>query len=308
MEESTQGALLKRLEEVLRKESLPVLEAMRRGEITPADAYKLVESILRENGHEELLYEARLMVPPTLDDAPPVVMSTAGGIPMLNPLLQASLAESIILDGDAPSMRMGPPPEGFSPAVPVETNSANPVLVGMMLERASEEVLMEFKQAGKALETRTTALEKREPVTGVPGYEAGSLPALRRVAHPSPVEASLLPPEKRRELARKALVTTQGRRSLVPALVESLRKRLEARGVVFTATGSPKGHDHQIDWCLAGAGVEELQESFSPVESAAAFFAKHIAGAGRPCTLHVKERTSIGDRRFGWTLHYTLGD
>lgn len=59
----------------------------------------------------------------------------------LNPMYEVAIQERLQFDGDIPELRMGGDiPEGGYPAVPVKTETTNPVALGMMLTKAREEV------------------------------------------------------------------------------------------------------------------------------------------------------------------------
>lgn len=71
----------------------------------------------------------------------------------LNPMYEVAIQERLQFDGDIPELRMGGDiPEGGYPAVPVKTDTTNPVALGMMLSKAREEVEEELKTIKKRRE------------------------------------------------------------------------------------------------------------------------------------------------------------
>ena len=76
----------------------------------------------------------------------PVSMKTSTGLSQLNPVYEASIAERAFLDGDVPELRSGPLPEGGTPAVPVKTDSLDPVTIGLLLDIASKKVQRQLER------------------------------------------------------------------------------------------------------------------------------------------------------------------
>ncbi len=207
-----------------------VLDSLRTGTIDPMEAMTKLAELALEAGHGESLVQASSKLTDTFNvtvqgadnpDGIPVVMKHDNGMEMLNPLLEAALGERAFLDGDVPEARVGAIPEGGYPAVPVLTDSHDPVVVGMQLERASQEVGQEIKQAiedhsqvclriigkvegevsRKDEDYRKAAMEIAKknlpPVpVGVPKYMAGQKPALRKVLI-NPASALTLNKEQR---------------------------------------------------------------------------------------------------------------
>ena len=93
------------------------------------------------------------------------------GTERLNPKYESYLAERLQFDGDAPELRTGALPKGQKPAVPIETSSRNPVLLGKELEEASEKIFDQFRTIGEK-STALLAHELPEPRD----YQRGSKP------------------------------------------------------------------------------------------------------------------------------------
>lgn len=286
-----------------------IYSQIRRGEISTEDAIPQLFSLLAEAGViDDVAKEGSklnsLMSPEDLKNAGrPVQMETSTGIPQLNPVYEAALAERASLDGDVPELRSGPIPTEGKPAVPVLTTSKDPVHVGLMLKRASAQVSLEY---AAALEDHaTTALVKSEaqlPVpTGIPGYEAGKVPALREVSV-SRTEAALLDPKEQRECVYLAISTTQGRRSLSPVIEKGVQEELLKRGLEVSV-GKGERPIQTYHWVVQAFGPEDISEGFNPITSATAYLAQEASACGhKKFDIHVERFDGISARRFGWSL------
>lgn len=214
-----------------------------------------------------------------------------------NPMLWAAIAERASIDGDVPELRTGPPPvEGFRPAVPVVTDSINPIQVGLMLERASREIEARFQLAN---ETALTLAEGEGAlVTSVPGYVAGRVPEPMEVEVPPAAVLAEIPEDKARYFTWLAVVTSQGRRSLAPSIQAELERRLRVSAGDYDRGKNFGAH---IRWLLSVHGPDDLLEDFSPVSSAIAYF-EEILRQRLPCAFSVLPAAQISGRRFGWIV------
>jgi len=316
----------------------PVLDALRTGTIDPMEAMTKLSELALEAGHGEALVRASSKLTDTFNitvkgadnpDGIPVLMKHDNGMDMLNPLLEAALAERSTLDGDVPEARVGAIPEGGYPAVPVLTDSHDPVVVGMQLERASKEVEGEIKQAiedhsdvclrimgrvekeidGKDQDYRKTALEVAKknlpPVpVGVPKYMAGQKPALRKVVL-NPASALALNKEQRARYVYMSLGTTQGRVSISPVVQKGVIDQLRARGVNAVAGEPHVDTAVSTQWAMEVWGAEDLSGDFNPISLAIGSLCddvyKFIQDHSEVC-IRVGPYNGIADRRFGWTL------
>lgn len=223
-----------------------------------------------------------------------------------NPLVCAAILERASIDGDVPEFRYPSdllPVEGFRPAVPVVTDSINPIQVGMMLERASLEIQERFRVAHQDFYAMVLVGQDSTLPVSVAGYVAGNLPDLMPVPEPSVAVLAECPDDKARYFAWLSVATTQGRRSLAPAIERELERR-----VGFPA-GTVLDPDVELDarWVMAAYGPEDLSDSFNPVESAIAFFVFTLRlradfFAPRSLAFAVKPVADIAGRRFGWML------
>ena len=190
-----------------------------------------------------------------------LIYTGVGGL-KINPLAEAALAERLQFDGDIPEQRTGPLPPGADPAVSVQTQARNPVMVGEMLSQASGQVRREVDQhedeRRKLIEgiaggdTTTEALVKAgvtaltkdgdpdfaimihgSAKTDHPSYQRGQVPAPVEAPQVSGSAIIKMSPEERREAAWKFLSTTQGRRTaattITDLVVKDINRRLERR-------------------------------------------------------------------------------
>jgi hypothetical protein len=222
-----------------------------------------------------------------------------------NPLLNAALIERASIDGDVPEFRDATcalPEEGFRPAIPVVTEAINPILVGLMLERASNEIDRRFGAA--RIQAEQTALALRRPaemVVSVPGYVAGEIPEPMEVPEPPASLLAEISPRKARYFTWLSIATTQGRRSLAPAIQSEIARRLQVSAGNYARPSI--GAD--IRWLMSVFGPEDLDEGFSPIENAVAYFVEilrvRLESQG-PLAFTVIPAANIPERRFGWIV------
>lgn len=309
----------------------PILDALRTGGISPEEAMAKLAEVAIAAGHGEALVSAsgRLEKVAREQADAPVVMTHDNGMEMLNPLMEAAIAERAFLDGDVPEARSGSIPEGGYPAVPVLTDTMDPVVLGMQLETASQEVTEEIRlqvedhsntcglilsrveeeATQQGIET-TRALEvakKNLPAvpTGVKGYKAGSLPAPRKAQHVPASTLASLTDEQRRQYSYKALATTQGRVSLSGVIEKGIIDYLRAHSVNAVA-GEPYSETAvTTKWTVVLWGADDLADEFNPITVAIhsmcsdvmEFITRH-----KEVCIRVSPYNGIVDRRFGWTL------
>jgi hypothetical protein len=309
-----------------------VFVALLAGKITQEQAVEALFRILREEGllEEAQIQSKKLMeaLDPHNEGLLPVAPDHSSGKSVVNPLWEAALAERVALDGDVPELRHGPlPPEG-KPAVPVVLEGVtDPVMVGVMLDRASQEVqaqlLSATREYSEFCQKTLTLTEKRardtgadlsralevarkmlpEAPTGIPGYLAGEKPELFRVSVPSGSEVLLLEEEKARYYSHLALSTTQGRVSLSFPIQERILRQLEQRGLKVSL-GEVKAPLVRAKWIVASYGAGDFSPQFNFVESAILALAERLS-ADLPknlteIVLEVVPFNGISTRTFGW--------
>lgn len=309
----------------------PILLALQEGRMDPEEAMQRLAALALQAGHGDALVAAssRMEKAAQKELSAPVTLTHDNGMEMLNPLMEAAIAERASLDGDAPELRSGPLPEDGYPAVPVLTDTMDPVVLGMQLEIASVEVAEEIRlqvvaHADTCAQIMTRVVEdaakegmnvkhaievakKGLPAvpTGVKGYEAGSLPKLRKASGIPTAALSVLSDEQRRHYAYKALSTTQGRVSLTGVIEKGVIDYLRAHNINAVA-GKPHDDVATITmWTAVLWGADDLSDGFNPITTAihsmCSDVMESIIGHAEVC-ISVSPYNGIADRRFGWTL------
>jgi hypothetical protein len=246
---------------------------------------------------------------------------------MLHPLLMGMIVELIQFDGDIPELRTGALPEGGSPAVPVKTTARNPVVIGSMLRRASEEVAFELGAAKTEHDQKVAALIEALPegdpaVTGlvrqqtdrgiaVKGYGPGQRAQIREVEAPTGAQLARMPFEQKQELAHKALTSSQGRRSAVPVIADMMRSAmmLSIKGGLSVVPKSSGDLFADVEWGMQiDGGVNERNPNFNFIDTAAHSLTNKLLRELRAqdawdskYELVVAPINTIDDRRVGWS-------
>lgn len=243
----------------------------------------------------------------------------------VHPEVSGYIKERLQFDGDIPELRLGPLDVDLTPAVPVDTTVLNPVKIGAMLKKASDDVYEEFKglvdQATEQFALHAEEhgeddavrhfLQKMTPETtdlvptGRPdldpeGYESGKIPALRKVEEP---DIQDLTRRERQEYSWKTISTTQGRRSAARALEHHLAACAERMGIpACPAPPSVDGVLREKEWRYYMSGCRDLNPSFNYLESAFQCFVntlQEVEGGFRFCVEPVDD---IPSRQVGWRL------
>ena len=310
-----------------------VIDDIRMGRLDPQKAMLQLAEVLAKAGHGEALVKASSKLTDMYnlrsevnEEGQHVVMKHDNTMLMMNPIMEAALKERASIDGDVPEARTGPMLKGGAPAVPVLTDSLDPVVVGYQLEQAAKQVQQEIAaaiedhddlctrlltkiEAETPADQRTTALEiakKNLPAapTGVKGYEAGK----RAVARPAvsvPVAALAdLNPAERRFYSYRAFATTQGRVSLNTVIQKGVIEYLQHHGIE-ARTGDPD-HESAVmsKWLMVVWGADDMSDGFNPITTAIhAMCSELMAQTSHPrLVVRVTPYHGIADRRFGWTL------
>lgn len=251
---------------------------------------------------------------------------------MLHPLLMGMIVELIQYDGDVPELRTGILPEGGTPAVPVKTLSRDPVVLGAMLRRASEEVAFELgsvqkEQDAKVARMLTTLPEENDAVTGlvrretergvaIEGYAPGKKAQMREVQPPSTTDLVRMPFQERQELAHKAITSTQGRRSAVPVIAQMVLFSLQQEHAQVqlgnkTEFDNARGTDKvfiEVEWGMQiEGGQNERNPNFNFIDTAARSLTTKLRGIlTDEASRHTKHflvvfpLNTISERRVGW--------
>jgi len=230
----------------------------------------------------------------------------------INPLLLAKIAERVQFDGDFPELRFGNLPEGGRPAVPVLTETTNPVLLGVMLQRVSTQVLEELDAARKSWEDSVGSNEaalmeqlQTMPVFSAPGYQAGQVPVPRQV-EVSVSELDAMSLSDQQLAAFMAIATSQGRVSSLPHITQTLLEELLAKGYEVRLGREGIHHLSQATWTMEISHVEEINPRFSPVAAAKTSLLRDILQQiptdAKSMVLVVRPIHAVHERKVGWKV------
>lgn len=309
-----------------------VIDDIRMGRLDPQKAMLQLAEVLTKAGHGEALVKASSKLTDMYNlrsevvDGQNVVMKHDNTMLMMNPILEAALKERASIDGDVPEGRTGPMLKDGTPAVPVITDSFDPVVVGYQLEQASKQVQREIDAAIEdhdilctrllakitdetPADQRSTALDIAKknlpPVpTGVKGYEAGK----RAVARPA-VSVRIttlvgLTPSERRGYVYRAFATTQGRVSNTPTIQTGIIEYLWRHGIEARAGVPHRESATAVKWLMVVWGAEDMADGFNPLTTAIHAMGSELVAKTSHSRLVVRVTPyhGIADRRFGWTL------
>lgn len=279
-----------------------LIQRARSGALTEHQMVNELHQLVMAHGRDFHLRLQDLVIPPPDDGR---------GLPRLNPPYEAALAERASFDGDVPELRFGPMPDGAVPAVPVDTNARNPVVIGSMLETASAQVAAEMVQleseTARQLEPMLDQLPvqafQRDQVPEPIGYRRGALPALRTVAEPDAVAVAVTDEQKS---AWKFISTTQGRVSAANTIATLIRDYLCQRGGMHVELpptpmkNAPSVRD--AEWTMQLSGPNATQAQFTPIDAAAAAMAQQLMHVTTdPLYICVTPINTVSDRRVGWS-------
>lgn len=349
------------LEAVLEKlsEELPqlkeIMDSAKAGELSEQEAMSALMKEVQQNPQHmpTLMAVMQDAFAPTRDTSdlvptPKADLKEAGdtafwngvGLPQMNPLAQAAIAERIQFDGDVPELRTGPAPEGVAPAVSVHTSARSSVVMGQMLKDASDKVSQSLQDANLK---RAEILEKianadKEATTLIAsqmgflaemgedtdlvavahserfdpeGYKRGQVPAPVAVPTPSGSTLATLTESQRQESVWRFLSTTQGRRSAMESLRTLIGEGLEKKGLSVekreydpTKTKVPLAFH---EWKVNLSGKASMQPTFSIIDTAAGAIASALAERVRKedplpesLYLEVVPVDTVDIRKVGW--------
>jgi len=310
-----------------------VIDDIRMGRLEPQKAMLQLADVLAKAGHGEALVKASSKLTDMYnvrsevnEDGQHVVMKHDNTMLMMNPIMEAALKERASLDGDVPEARTGPMLKDGTPAVPVITDSLDPVVVGYQLEQASKQVQQEISAAIEdhdnlctrllakignetPADQRSTALEiakKNLPAVpvGVKGYEAGKRAVARPAVRVPVATLAELNPAERRLYSYRAFATTQGRVSLNRVIQKGVIEYLQHHGIE-ARIGDPD-HESAVmsKWLVVVWGADDVADGFNPITTAIhAMSSEIMAQTSHPrLFVRVTPYHGIADRRFGWTL------
>jgi hypothetical protein len=261
--------------------------------------------------------------------------------PGLNPLLLGSILERLQFDGDVPELRSEHMLDGGTPAVPVVSDAVSPVVLGMMLTQASDEVAGEFEENARRLASQVQhdwlALEDKSdgkdgalvevekdqipsvvyerPEVDPEGYKRGEMAALRKVDRPDGSALIKMSDKDRHEMAWKAISTTQGRRSSVHPIAAHILAGLEREGLQVRMSKQRKNTlplaSHT--WTIHLDGPQATQTGFAPIAVAREVLLKRLLetlpDGERESRMYLQILTvdDYSQRRVGWSAELHLG-
>lgn len=309
-----------------------VIDGIRLGRVDPQKAMLQLAEALTKAGHGEALVKASSKLTDMYNihsemvDGQHVVMKHDNTMLMMNPIMEAALKERASIDGDVPEGRTGPMLKGGTPAVPVSTDSYDPVVVGYQLEQASKQVRREIQRAIEdhdnlctrllakiedetPADQRSTALEIAKknlpPVpTGVKGYMAGARAVARPAVSVQTTTLVGLNPSERRGYVYRAFATTQGRVSTTPTIQTGIIEYLRQHGIEARAGDPDVESALTAKWLMVVWGSDDMADGFNPITTAInAMGSEVMAKTSHPrLVVRVTPYHGIADRRFGWTL------
>ncbi len=309
-------------------ETVAIKARMKAGEITEEKAVQELLEVLAKDPEILAFIEGSRVQP-------------ENRLPRVDPLVEAALIERAQFDGDMPELRTGPwrPNLNTAPAVPVALTSRDPVVGGLMLQRASENMqkkLMDhdlkrlreietiYQKALPTL-TETGAIVKQEEPdvfalvhgsagTDLPEYKRGEVPAMVKVEITGS-DLAALSPAQRQEAAWKLLSTTQGRRSAQPVIEQLVKQDLEKRGFEVQCREAAEVEsgwlaDHK--WTLKMSGPSATQASFNFIDMAARCIAtglrtKWPKDAAPKAILELTTVSRLEDRVICWSARLFPG-
>lgn len=313
-----------------------ILQELERGDITAAEA---LQQLIAAHEKKNTLSPVLAFPPQVGPTTNLTIPSPVGGLPRMNPLVEAALIERSQFDGDIPEMRTGPLLPGIMPAIPVQTEARNPVALGHILARASQDIRDKIDQHEKkrlelvaaaltqeALpvilkhgdviarveDTDIPALVKGSSDTDIPEYQRGKVPVPVSTTAPSGSELATMSPEDQRTAAWTALSTTHGRRSAVPIVARLAQRLLEGLGCFVQLGAIQETPDVEVSWVLDLSSKGATQPAFAFIDTAARALVAKVKGQipnldGQHVTLMVIPVNNLADRQVGWTLRLFKG-
>lgn len=315
--------VIKMLESI--PEAKPILDGMKEGKVDHETAMRELTRISLMAGKGESLMSAAGQMKTALGVGNlPVAVKHPNGTTMMNPILEAAIAERASIDGDVPEFRNSPIPDGAKPAVPVITSAMDPVVVGMQLEIASEGVKLELsrehdkylsmckeiQQIVDSKQDKELAIEVMRryipsPPTGVTGYEAGKLPVPRQAQDISVKDLTSISRDRASRYAYNAVATTQGRNSVSPVIEAEVVKKLRELGLQVTEEEPIDGEDlGESGWSTVMWGPEDVSPDFNSITTAIASIVDGVQKKSEGYTsiwVKIRPINGIADRNFGWS-------
>jgi len=288
-----------------------ILEKANSGELSVMEAAMQIQKLIEGTDTASSLLKKMDNLNEMGVDPEKMVFRHSNGQEGLNPLFEAKLAERLSQDGDIPELRVGPLPEGCRPAVPILTQTPDPVAIGLQLQKARETVenLLEEQMRGyvKACDEKKFLVPPSPPIDLPNLYELGKTPLLMDVGPIAPTQLLKVSEKEKRKLIHSCIGTTQGRVSCVSPIQSIIRKKLRDLGVTIKVVGS-----HlflETSWTYQTWGPEDISEDFNPITIAAESMVNEFLNKfpdKKEVYINVRPINGYSDREFGWkaTFHY----
>jgi hypothetical protein len=320
-----------RLQEMLFKASPEMRDLLEKEEGGPEDPGQALNRILEGVSKDpklaaQFMQIAQVALAPLTDvhnhhSIGGALFHSGRGLPQVNPLVQASIAERLQFDGDIPEMRAGPLPPEMLPARPVHAAVRNPVLLGQIMREEAHALNARIRGHQVALFQEVAASEAlRAPGAPLhPMLTGGSSdldhPEYRRGAVPSAMEVASWGTDlsttdaQAQEALRDIIATTQGRRSACHVIARMVHDALVQAGLNVVLLKTKENLDpgkilvsHM--WTMHPAGIPEMQPQFNPIDTAASVLIAACLGMAKgvtsPLTLVVFTVDTLADREVGW--------
>lgn len=235
----------------------------------------------------------------------PTIIQNHRGKEMLSPLYLARIAERIQFDGDLPELRFGPLPLDAKPAVPVDADVFSSKALGVLLQRASEEVKDSleaaqnalndyFQKEGHLMEVDGDDLTRMPQVPGasVQGYAPASAPAFRKMELRSGELQSAT-----KKTIWQVLATTQGRKSVA----DILEKRFEKQYKLEPTDEEQNNLEDRFQWTIRLNEVSDYNPNFDVIPLVHRVFARRLENIeGSSWSFRVVPINRIHERIVGW--------
>lgn len=252
------------------------------------------------------------------------------GLPQLNPLVEAALAERLQFDGDIPELRHGPMPPGVSPAVSAVTKARSPVAIGATMDKAAKQVRKKLDEADKRKAKALERVAEAKALVGVTDagealarmaygsadtdlveYRRGEVPAPVKAKTPTGKALARMSEDQQKEHAWRFLSTTQGRRTALETLRDLITGSLIEAGVPVVQreydlkTKTPPLAFHEWKVNMSGAG--SMQPAFNMIDTAAKAISHSLSKRALredslpdPLYLEVIPVNTVDIRSVGW--------
>lgn len=225
------------------------------------------------------------------------------GLPMMNPLLEASLLERIQFDGDIPEWRNRLSLENLRPAVPIESHSQDMRVIAKQLQYASDNTKKEIEDNLRMLEekkeTGLVQLSKIEPSH----YQTGQVAKFTK----APEDCDPFEEVSTKEVER-VFLSQQGRKSVVYSLSQRLFEFFKQTGHKPQLRTLDRDADFSASYDFVFRG--SFNPNFALLEVAFSSLSKKIKKENtlpKEITFSVQDKSDLSMRHFCFVLSVWVG-